>query len=50
MRIAGCKYRNLAEPGPGRQNGRVYSADFFEDRWRCYPHPSLSKGFGSSRS
>jgi transposase InsO family protein len=22
-RIAGCKYRNLAEPGPERQNGRV---------------------------
>jgi aminoglycoside phosphotransferase (APT) family kinase protein len=27
-RIAGCKYRNLAEPGPERQNGRVCSADF----------------------
>jgi len=22
-RIAGCKYRNLAEPGPERQNGRM---------------------------
>jgi hypothetical protein len=43
-RIAGCKYRNLAEPGPERQNGRVYPADFFEDRWRRYPHPSLSRG------
>jgi hypothetical protein len=40
----GCKYRNLAEPGPERQNGRVYSAGFFEDRWRRYPHPSLSRG------
>ena len=55
-RIAGCKYRNLAEPGPERQNGRVYSAGFFEDRWRRYPDPSLSRGcwpaagFGSSRS
>ena len=42
--IAGCKYRNLAEPGPERQNGRVYSAGFFGDRWRRYPHPSLSRG------
>ena len=24
-RIAGCKYRDLAEPGPERQNGWVYS-------------------------
>jgi len=40
----------LAEPGPERQNGRVYSAGFFEDRWRRYPHPSISRGFGSSRS
>ena len=47
--IAGCKYRNLAEPGSERQNGRVYSAGFFEDRWRRYPHPSLSRVFGSSR-
>src|SRR5438045_6174043 len=39
-----AKYRNLAEPGPERQNGRVYSADFFEDRWRRYPHQSLSGG------
>jgi len=51
-----AKYRNLAEPGPKRQNGRVYSAGFFEDRWRRYPDPSLSRGcwpaagFGSSRS
>ncbi len=30
---AGCTYRNLAEPGPERQNGRVYAADFVEDRW-----------------
>ena len=43
-RIARCKYRNLAEPGPERQTGRVYSADFFEDRWRRYPYPSLSRG------
>jgi hypothetical protein len=54
--IAGCKSRNLAEPGPERQNGRVSSAGFFEDRWRGDPHPSLSRellrrrGFGSSRS
>jgi hypothetical protein len=48
--LASCKYRNLAEPGPERQNGRVYSAGFFEDRWRRYPHPSISRGFGSSRS
>jgi len=56
-RIAGCRYRNLAGPGPGRQNGWVSSAAFFEDRWRRYPHLSLSggpagrrRGFGSSRS
>jgi hypothetical protein len=42
--IARCKYRNLAEPGPERQTGLVYSADFFEDRWRRYPYPSLSRG------
>ena len=41
---------DLAEPGPELQNGRVYSAGFFEDRWRRYPYPSLSRGFGSSRS
>ena len=41
---------DLAEPRPELQNGRVYSAGFFEDRWRRYPHPSLSRGFGSSRS
>ena len=34
----------LAEPGSERQNGRVYSAGFFEDRWRRYPHSSLSWG------
>jgi hypothetical protein len=48
---------HLAEPRPERQNGRVYSAGFFEDRWRRYPHPPLGRrpaggrrGSGSSRS
>ena len=31
-----AKYRNLAEPGPERQNGRMYSAGFSEDGWRRY--------------